>query len=444
MKQLMSTILLTLTLLVSNAFAIGPDDTVRKVDEIQTRSNALLLQALNLNLNDSGSVFSDTDYFYLQATAKEGTDELVGSGYGTVIRTTNQSTLDSGPIFVRTGNSTSGDSGPVILRAGNAPSGTRGSVEVLASILNLNGSRISNVADPVDAQDAATRQWTIDQITAMGGVEDLNDLSDVTITTPADGEILVYDTGVFVNQAPAFANQTLSNLTTTAINTSLISDTDNTDDLGSSAINWKDLYLSGSAIFDGGSIGIGSGQFVNESVGIPYVINSDTSFALSAPTMTFTGASSFSGNINMLGNGITSLVDPTNDQDAATKKYVDDQIALVDEVNNFRVEDQLAIADGSPVELPDTAESMVVRVAGDDLGAVTADCIAIGAGSAGTPGQIVKLVGTGTTDPFIVTLEDSRATTNGCVLNGRAVLSEYRVIELMFINARWVEMSRNF
>jgi len=40
MKQLMSTILLTLTLLVSNAFAIGPDDTVRKVDEIQTRSNA--------------------------------------------------------------------------------------------------------------------------------------------------------------------------------------------------------------------------------------------------------------------------------------------------------------------------------------------------------------------------------------------------------------------
>ncbi len=39
------------------------------------------------------------------------------------------------------------------------------------------------------------------------------------------------------------ANLALSNLASVAINTSLISDTDNTDDLGSAAIAWKDVYL---------------------------------------------------------------------------------------------------------------------------------------------------------------------------------------------------------
>ena len=41
------------------------------------------------------------------------------------------------------------------------------------------------------------------------------------------------------------ANTALSNLASVAINLSLISDTDATDDLGSSLIRWKDLYLSG-------------------------------------------------------------------------------------------------------------------------------------------------------------------------------------------------------
>lgn len=41
------------------------------------------------------------------------------------------------------------------------------------------------------------------------------------------------------------ANTALSNLASVAINTTLVSDTDNTDDLGTSAIRWKNLYLSG-------------------------------------------------------------------------------------------------------------------------------------------------------------------------------------------------------
>lgn len=48
------------------------------------------------------------------------------------------------------------------------------------------------------------------------------------------------------------ANTALSNLAAVAINTTLVSDTDNTDDLGTGAIRWKDLYLAGS-VKDAGS-----------------------------------------------------------------------------------------------------------------------------------------------------------------------------------------------
>lgn len=47
-----------------------------------------------------------------------------------------------------------------------------------------------------------------------------------------------------------FARDDLSNLGSVAINTSLISDTDNTDDLGSSGIEWKDLWIDGTANID--------------------------------------------------------------------------------------------------------------------------------------------------------------------------------------------------
>lgn len=51
------------------------------------------------------------------------------------------------------------------------------------------------------------------------------------------------------------ANTALSNLASVAINTSLISDTNNTDDLGSSSIRWKDLFLAG--VLDLGGSGAG-------------------------------------------------------------------------------------------------------------------------------------------------------------------------------------------
>jgi len=52
-----------------------------------------------------------------------------------------------------------------------------------------------------------------------------------------------------------FANIELNNIANVAINTSLISDTDDTDDLGSSSKQWKDLFIDGTANIDILSLG---------------------------------------------------------------------------------------------------------------------------------------------------------------------------------------------
>jgi len=59
------------------------------------------------------------------------------------------------------------------------------------------------------------------------------------------GELVWADAG-----AGGGASTALDNLASVAINLSLISDTDNTDDLGSSAKEWKDLYIDGIAYID--------------------------------------------------------------------------------------------------------------------------------------------------------------------------------------------------
>lgn len=60
----------------------------------------------------------------------------------------------------------------------------------------------------------------------------------------------VNTTGSTVWQQIDGANKALSNLASVAINESLISDTDNTDDLGSATKEFKDLYIDGLAYID--------------------------------------------------------------------------------------------------------------------------------------------------------------------------------------------------
>lgn len=92
---------------------------------------------------------------------------------------------------------------------------------------------------------------TLDRtLTVTTGDTDI--ILDVTAVT--DGYVLTYDTGTNSWRGEAAsgggANTALSNLATVAINTTLVSDTYNTDALGTSAIAWSDLFLGNGAVID--------------------------------------------------------------------------------------------------------------------------------------------------------------------------------------------------
>jgi hypothetical protein len=81
------------------------------------------------------------------------------------------------------------------------------------------------------------------QTTQQAAIDALTNVSAAT-----NEHVLTKDTATgnaIFKAASGGANTTLSNLGTVAINTTLASDTDNTDDLGTSSKTWKDLYLSG-------------------------------------------------------------------------------------------------------------------------------------------------------------------------------------------------------
>jgi len=101
------------------------------------------------------------------------------------------------------------------------------------------------------------------------------------------------------------ANTALSNLASVAINTTLVSDTTNTDDLGSSSIRWKDLYLAGDIDITG-AVGIDNSspladihvgaQNVNNSVDSKILISRSVDNAVSGNGHAFSDSSDLNRN----------------------------------------------------------------------------------------------------------------------------------------------------
>jgi len=128
--------------------------------------------------------------------------------------------------------------------------------------------------------------------------------------------------GTIIGAVGGYANAALSNVASVAINESLISDTDDTDDLGSNAKQWKDLYINGVAYIDdmrgdAGTLGdaTGSDKVTWDSSGVVALAGAATidgigtgNFVDKSATEAVTGAWTFSHASGLIASGTAGLV----------------------------------------------------------------------------------------------------------------------------------------
>lgn len=161
-------------------------------------------------------------------------------------------TSASAPTFGFTGDTGTGfylsATGQMGYASSAANGGAGGNVLLLkGDRITLNGNRIS-----WDASE------TIHDLTGSGSPEGAVTAGIGSIYRRSNGgsattlyikESGTGNTGWVAVGGSSGANTALSNLASVAINTTLVSDTNNTDDLGTSSIAWRDLYLAGTFNF---------------------------------------------------------------------------------------------------------------------------------------------------------------------------------------------------
>lgn len=148
----------------------------------------------------------------------------------------------------------------------------------LVENLDAGSNKLTNVTDPTSAQDAATKNYVDTQLLTL---DTLGELTNVTITSVGDNEVLAYDStsGLWINQTASEAG-----LATSGDLTSHSSSSSN-----------------------------------------PHTVTVDQAFSGGLPT----------GDLDINNNKLQNVTDPAAAQDAATKAYVDAQVETKDALSEL-------------------------------------------------------------------------------------------------------------
>lgn len=224
------------------------------------------------------------------------------------VQTTDSTTIGTTAlVFVQFSNVLYTASGQGIVLSG----GNQFSLQIDGSTLSQSGSGVKIATGGVTNTEVAT------------GIDAAKISSGVVSNTEFD--YLDGVTSAIQTQLNTKATKALDNLASTAVNVTVSPGTDNSINLGSSSKRWATVNAVG--LFGGTSgarINLGAGFNPGTMVDTASAISLDFDARKLYKTDGTTVMLDYSGtNIDVNTRKITSVANPTNDQDAATKAYVD-------------------------------------------------------------------------------------------------------------------------
>lgn len=400
------------------------------------------------------------------AASATNTGVSLKASYSGFFRSEDQTIEPSGIALIRSGNATTGQTGALILRSGNTTTGKTGDVFFRSGVSTSGGTTGNvNIATGTTSGTRGSMQLTANGITidALGAHIDVNNNKIIDLANPTNAQDAA--TKAYVDSVTGGgATPELDNLTTTAVNADINPDTDETRNLGSNLLKWNELFARKAnletaliAETNGGTFEVSAGsteKFTIEFVESTKVANIQHSSSGNLNILATGSGANLNltsndenvnidaggdviidaiGDINFSGKVLTNVAAPILGSDAATKTYADD-IGLAESSD-------LTLTTGDTISASVTSTHQVIVVQGNSAGTTVLSTTPFGTG---TPknGQIITLIGNSSTN--LVQIDNNNAA-KGCIMNASWVGGQYDSITFAYSGTldRYVEIARN-